>query len=92
MPRPATTKVSRDNQSLSVREAVVLGVKKGWTVKETAFETNWNKNSLQSYAARMLLSFAYGGKGHKPKFIPKDSSAISPNIKLVYKESRFTKK
>lgn len=91
MPRKATTKVSRDNKVLTLREAVVLGVKNGWTSKETSFETNWNLNSLQSYAARMTLSFAYSGKGHKPKF-ETNGSNLNPNIKLVYKESRFRKK
>lgn len=92
MPRKATTKTTRTNESLTLREAVVLGVRNGWTSKETAFETNWNVNSLQSYAARMTLSFAYAGKGHKPKYSSQDVSNLNPNIKLIYKESRFTKK
>lgn len=91
MPRKPSTKISRSNEPLTIREAVVLGVKNGWTSKETAFETNWNHNSLQSYAARMMLSFAYAGKGHKPKFHKEDLSNLNPNIKLVYKESRFQK-
>lgn len=92
MPRKPTKKQSRSNNQLTLREAVVLGVQNGWTSKETAWETHWNVNSLQSYAARMTLSFAYAGKGHKPKYNPEDPLSLNPSIKLVYKESRFTKK
>ena len=92
MSRIASTRISKDNKPITLREAVVLGVKSGWTSKETAYETNWNHNSLQSYAARMSLSFAYAGQGNAPKYTPSKLESVQPNIKLVYKESRFTKK
>lgn len=69
---------------LYLREAIVLGVKNGWTSKETAFETGWPLGTLQTYATRMQLSFAYAGMGSVPQFASKDLTKISTDVKLVY--------
>lgn len=61
-------RVARFGRVYSASEAVLLGIKNGWTSKETAFETGWDVKVLQTYASRMNLSFAYGGKGAKPKY------------------------
>lgn len=63
-----TVRVARFGKVMSASEAVRLGIKNGWTSKETAFETGWDVKVLQTYASRMHLSFAYGGKGSIPKY------------------------
>ena len=63
-----TVRVARFGRVYSAAEAVKVGVEKGWTAKETAFETGWDVKVLQTYASRLHLSFAYGGKGSKPKY------------------------
>lgn len=63
-----TVRVARFGKVVSASDAVRLGVQSGWTSKETAFETGWDVKVLQVYASRMNLSFAYGGKGSKPKY------------------------
>lgn len=61
-------RVSRFGTIIPAAEAVRLGVQKGWTAKETAYETGWDLKVLQVYASRLQLSFAYGGKGSHPKY------------------------
>ena len=63
-----TVRVARAGRVYSAKSAVEVGVRNGWTAKETAFETGWDVKVLQTYASRMRLSFAYGGKGSAPKY------------------------
>ena len=65
---PSETRKGSDGETRSLREAVQIGVLKGWTVKETSFMTGWKTSSLQSKATRMKVSFGYGGNGPKPKY------------------------
>lgn len=66
-PRPKF-RISREGASLTSRQAVLLGIERGWTSKETAFETGWNINAIQLAAFRLRRSLAYAGVGRKPTY------------------------
>lgn len=88
--RRAGVRTGNLGKPLTLREAVVLGATKGWTSKETAFETGWNIHSLQSYAQRMSISFAYGGRGDLPKYTIDINNPPDINKRLKYHGKKLT--
>jgi len=49
------------------RFAVIEGMKRGLTAKETAYEYGYGLRAVQEAASRMGLSFHYAGIGRPPK-------------------------
>ena len=50
------------------RFAVIEGMKRGLTAKETAYEYGYHIRAVQEAAERMGKSFAYAGGGRPPKY------------------------
>jgi hypothetical protein len=50
------------------RFAVIEGMKRGLTAKETAYEYGYHIRAVQEAAERMGKSFAYAGVGRPPKY------------------------
>ena len=67
IPRPKF-RISREGAKLTSRQAVLLGLQRKWTAKETAFETGWTINAIQTCAGRMKVSLVYAGVGRKPTY------------------------
>jgi len=76
---PSEKRKGYDGAERTLREAVQLGVLRGWTVKETQFTTGWKMSSLQSKATRMKVSFGYGGNGPKPKYWSPEVGGTPPD-------------
>lgn len=66
-----TMNSKENSKHISTREAVLLGIEKGWTSKETAAETGIPLHLLQKQAVRMKMSFVYVGVGRTPKNVVK---------------------
>lgn len=54
----------------TARLAVLEGMRRGLTSKETAFEYNLSLRAVQMAACRMKLSFRYVGMGRPPRHPP----------------------
>lgn len=65
---------------LSPKEAVLLGVRNGWTAKQTAFETGHSHPCLIYKANRMGVAFAWSRLGPMPKHA-KEKVSINTLIK-----------
>lgn len=48
------------------QQAVRLGIKNGWTVKECAFYTNHSIKAIQNCCTRNKVVLAWGGNGRLP--------------------------
>lgn len=62
-----TMNSKENSKRMKTREAVLLGIEKGWTSKETSAQTGVALYLLQKQAVRMKMSFVYVGVGRVPK-------------------------
>lgn len=63
------TRTGNIGTALTSIDAVMIGIERGWTVKETAFETGWSIRKIQKVCHRTGLRLAYGGQGPKPGWV-----------------------
>lgn len=62
-----TTRKDPNGVERTARQAVQYGLDNDRTAKETAFETGWSLNAIQTTASRMRVSFVYSGVGKRPR-------------------------
>lgn len=60
-------------------EAVLIGIRNGWTPKETAFHTGKSIRTIQNTCSLHKLHLAYGGRGPKPT-----EEAVQRSIQIAH--------
>jgi hypothetical protein len=53
------------------KTAVVAGIRRGLSSKETAYEYGYTLRALHEAARRMKVSFPYTGTGRPPRYVQK---------------------